>query len=72
MGSKEIDVEADGIMKLSREDTEKDLTFSGLIILENRLKIQTARTIRTLKNAGLKIAMITGKKWRILAVLRIC
>lgn len=60
MGTRTLNVEESEVPKFSREDIEKDLIFSGLIILENRLKVQTAGTIKTLKNAGVKIKMITG------------
>ncbi|KAJ8916563.1 hypothetical protein NQ315_000207 [Exocentrus adspersus] len=46
--------------KLHREDVERDLDFIGLIVLENKLKPQTAGVIKTLKEANLKVVMITG------------
>ncbi|KAJ8954194.1 hypothetical protein NQ318_005789 [Aromia moschata] len=48
------------VMKLHREDVERDLELMGLIVLENRLKPQTTGVIRTLKEANLKVVMITG------------
>lgn len=48
------------IPRLQREDIECDLQFVGLIVLENRLKPQTVPVIRTLRNAGMKIVMVTG------------
>lgn len=48
------------IQRLKREDAECDLTFLGLIILENRLKPQTTGVIEVLKNADIKLIMITG------------
>lgn len=46
---------------MKREDIEKDLEFLGLIILENRLKPQTEGVIKELKDAHIKVVMITGK-----------
>lgn len=46
--------------KLSREEVETDLDFVGLIILENRLKPQTTSVIRELRDANIKVIMITG------------
>ncbi|XP_063923863.1 polyamine-transporting ATPase 13A3-like [Zophobas morio] len=48
------------IPKLQREEIECDLEFLGFIVLENRLKPQTSSAITTLKNAGMKIVMLTG------------
>lgn len=49
------------VHQLHRDDIECNLTLVGLIILENRLKPQTIGVIRTLKEAGMKLAMITGR-----------
>uniref|UniRef100_A0A8D9BL32 Cation-transporting ATPase n=2 Tax=Cacopsylla melanoneura TaxID=428564 RepID=A0A8D9BL32_9HEMI len=45
---------------MKRDDIEKDLEFLGLIILENRLKPQTEGVIKELKDAKVKVVMITG------------
>ncbi|KAK9876239.1 hypothetical protein WA026_012539 [Henosepilachna vigintioctopunctata] len=60
MGTKTLHLEEKQIAKLTRDQIESDLIFLGLIILENRLKIETSGVIKTLNNAGLKIIMITG------------
>lgn len=49
------------IPKLRREEVECDLTFAGLVILENRLKDQTTPVIEELQGANMKIIMVTGK-----------
>ena len=41
---------------------EKDLTFGGLIAMENTLKPETAPVIDTLMNANIRTVMITGKE----------
>lgn len=46
--------------KLSRETVERDLEFLGLIILENRLKRPTASVIAELREANIRVLMITG------------
>ncbi|XP_050441362.1 polyamine-transporting ATPase 13A3-like [Adelges cooleyi] len=48
------------ISKLRREEVECELTFAGLVILENRLKDQTTPVIEELQGANMKIVMITG------------
>ena len=48
------------IHKLKREDLEVDLNFLGFLLLENRLKPDTAQVIHGLKRAGLRSVMVTG------------
>ncbi|XP_012543592.2 probable cation-transporting ATPase 13A3 [Monomorium pharaonis] len=48
------------ISKLSREMVEQDLEFLGLVILENRLKQPTAPVITELREANIRVVMITG------------
>ncbi|RZC32699.1 cation-transporting ATPase 13A3, partial [Asbolus verrucosus] len=61
MGSKKIkNTPFHKIPKLAREEVEYDLEFVGLIVLENQLKPQTGSIIEILKNAGMKIVMVTG------------
>lgn len=48
------------ISKLRREEVECNLTFAGLVILENRLKDQTTPVIKELQGANMKIVMVTG------------
>jgi len=43
-----------------REEVETDLTFLGLIVLENRLKPETKGVIQVLKNADIRSIMVTG------------
>ncbi|XP_057663847.1 polyamine-transporting ATPase 13A3-like isoform X1 [Diorhabda carinulata] len=50
----------DTVNKIAREEVECDLEFSGLIILENKLKPETSGIIDTLIKANLKVVMITG------------
>lgn len=46
--------------KMERRDTERDLTFLGFIIFENKLKSGTAKTIAELNHAGIRNIMCTG------------
>ncbi|XP_065334220.1 polyamine-transporting ATPase 13A3-like [Cloeon dipterum] len=48
------------VQRLPREEVEKNLTFGGLIILENRLKPETADNIAILHRAKVKMVMVTG------------
>ncbi|XP_039307222.1 probable cation-transporting ATPase 13A3 isoform X2 [Solenopsis invicta] len=48
------------ISKLPRETVERDLEFLGLVILENRLKRPTTPVITELREANIRVMMITG------------
>lgn len=48
------------LLRQPRADMEKDLQFSGLIVMENRLKPQTQGVIRQLQEANIKVVMVTG------------
>ncbi|KAH8418163.1 hypothetical protein KR009_007113 [Drosophila setifemur] len=48
------------IQRLSREDVENNLEFLGFVILENRLKPDTAKVINALNAAKIRTIMITG------------
>ncbi|XP_073531189.1 probable cation-transporting ATPase 13A5 isoform X2 [Phyllobates terribilis] len=43
-----------------REIVERDLTFLGLLILENRLKPETSSVLQELREANIRTVMITG------------
>ncbi|CAK9304701.1 unnamed protein product [Gordionus sp. m RMFG-2023] len=49
-----------GIKKCSRTQMEKDMTFIGFLIFQNKLKPQSMPTLDILNKAGLKNVMITG------------
>ncbi|GJQ78042.1 hypothetical protein Trydic_g2388 [Trypoxylus dichotomus] len=53
-------IQPDLVKKISRNEVESDLDFIGLLIFENKLKPQTTGVIRVLKNAEMKVVMITG------------
>lgn len=46
---------------LNREEVEMALNFIGLLVFENKLKAETTGVIYTLKNAKIKVVMITGE-----------
>ncbi|MBN3290525.1 AT134 ATPase, partial [Polypterus senegalus] len=48
------------LRKISRESAEMNLTFLGLLILENRLKVETEPVLRELRNARIRSVMVTG------------
>ncbi|KAL6418480.1 hypothetical protein ACFW04_012062 [Cataglyphis niger] len=60
MGRRTILENGTEISKLSREEIERDLEFLGLVILENRLKQPTASVITELREANIRVVMITG------------
>lgn len=45
---------------LTREEVESDLTFLGLLIMENRLKRQTKAVLEELGAANIRSVMVTG------------
>ena len=45
----------------SREKVETDLSFLGLLILENTLKPQTTPVIHQLREADIRTVMVTGE-----------
>ncbi|XP_051674872.2 probable cation-transporting ATPase 13A5 isoform X1 [Oryctolagus cuniculus] len=45
---------------LSREKVESELTFLGLLIMENRLKKETKPVLKELREAHIRTVMITG------------
>nr|XP_020664195.1 probable cation-transporting ATPase 13A4 [Pogona vitticeps] len=45
---------------LSREEAESDLTFLGLLVMENRLKSETTPVLEELSNARIRSVMVTG------------
>ena len=46
---------------LCREVVECDLTFAGLVVMQNRLKPETTPVISTLCKADIRTIMITGR-----------
>ena len=48
------------VQKLKRHQVEKDLTFLGLLIMQNTLKPETTPVIQELKNANIRTVMVTG------------
>merc|ERR1711892_456657 len=48
------------INKMTREQVEEDLTFLGLVILENRLKPASIGVLNELRGANIRTVMVTG------------
>ena len=48
------------LSKMTRDQVEADLTFLGLIVMENRLKPASVAVIRELSNAKIRTIMVTG------------
>lgn len=44
----------------SRGHVESNLTFLGLLVLQNALKMETAPVIQTLHDAAIRTVMVTG------------
>jgi cation-transporting ATPase 13A2 len=60
IGRKSIDLSSIEVQRIERENVESELEFLGLIILENRLKPESAPTIKILKSANIRTIMCTG------------
>lgn len=48
------------VQRINRDLVENDLTFLGLLVMENRLKSQSAPVIRQLLEADIRTVMVTG------------
>ena len=48
------------VKELAREEVEKDLTFLGLLVMENKMKAETLGVIETLRQCEVKTIMATG------------
>ena len=57
--NKEIDEKLDDFLK---QRVEIDFVYLGFIVMQDKLQNKVPKTIRLLKNAGIKIWMITGDK----------
>ncbi|KAL7637604.1 UNVERIFIED_CONTAM: hypothetical protein RMT77_012333 [Armadillidium vulgare] len=60
LGWKPLDISYIKAHRITREEVESDLHFLGLLVLENRLKDETAPVIRQLNNANIRTIMVTG------------
>ncbi|KAA0189117.1 Cation-transporting ATPase [Fasciolopsis buskii] len=49
------------MLKINRERAEQGLLFLGLLVMENRLKPESAPVIRVLRNANIRPVMVTGR-----------
>ncbi|XP_022702797.1 probable cation-transporting ATPase 13A3 isoform X2 [Varroa jacobsoni] len=59
--------------RLPREEIECQLTFTGLLVMENRLKPKTTEVIDELKRANIRSVMVTGDNvFTALSVAREC
>ena len=48
------------LQTISRDQVESELSFLGLLILENKLKIATTKIIETLRDCEIRTVMATG------------
>lgn len=61
LAHKELKMSYAKVQKVQREALESDLDLLGLIVMENRLKVDTMPCIQTLNDARIKVIMVTGK-----------
>ena len=55
-----IDFDEKTLKILNREDLEENLNFLGFLILENKMKSDTAEVMKRLRNADLSLKIISG------------
>ena len=48
------------VKDMERDEIERELTFLGLIVMENRVKPQTTPVIAQLSAANVRVVMVTG------------
>ncbi|KAL4438625.1 hypothetical protein ABPG74_015523 [Tetrahymena malaccensis] len=61
LGYKELSFDdLESFIKMQRQDQEKDICFSGFLVFKNNLKKDTKQVIQELKQADLKIKIISG------------
>jgi len=48
------------VMRIERADCEKQLTFLGLLVMENKLKKETNGVIKELNDCKIRTIMATG------------
>lgn len=62
LAHKELVMSYTKVNRLQRDAIEHDLTLLGFIVLENRLKEETAPCIQVLNDANIRVIMVTGKQ----------
>ena len=60
LACKKMDISPDMFVHISRMDMESNLQFLGFVVMENKLKPESAPTIGHLKEAGIRCVMVTG------------
>lgn len=69
LAHKELKLTYAKVNKVERDVIEKDMTFLGLIVLENRLKPETTPCIQTLNDAEIRVIMVTGRSRHCLIII---
>ena len=57
--------------QVDRDDVECNLQFLGLLVMENRLKLETKAVISQLRQANVRIIMVTGECNKVPILLRL-
>ncbi|KAK7085699.1 hypothetical protein SK128_009333, partial [Halocaridina rubra] len=60
LGWRPLDLSYTKVQRINREEVECDLEFLGLLVMENRLKMETTPIITQLHQANIKTIMVTG------------
>ncbi|KAF7283519.1 polyamine-transporting ATPase 13A3-like [Rhynchophorus ferrugineus] len=60
LAHKDLDFDYKKVPTVKQEDLENDLTFLGLLIFENKLKLETRDCIKDLNEANIRTVMVTG------------
>jgi len=60
LGIKELNLDPNQIIELSRESAESEITFLGFLVCENKMKAETPQVIKELNEAKINSLMVTG------------
>lgn len=60
LAKKDLNINYENIKYIERDKIEKNISFLGLIVMENRLKPQTKPVIKLLKKVNIRTIMCTG------------
>jgi magnesium-transporting ATPase (P-type) len=60
MAMKQLDLQAENLSLISRDDVEKDLKFIGVVDFKNILREETPAVIEELKGGQVRCVMVTG------------
>lgn len=58
--------------RITRDQVETNLTFTGLLIMQNSLKPETTPIIKLLRRANIRTVMVTGERFTRYELITVC